>query len=158
VRPTPWIAGLALVAACAESPSQADARMRAETEAARPLIAAQLARYVRGAAAGNADSMLAVYAPDAVLMPPNLRRMGMDSARARAAAIGPYQISFTTQNLTVNGPIAIERGTWSAVMSPPGSAMAVVRDGKYLAHWHKINNEWLMVEHIWNDDYRPMVF
>jgi ketosteroid isomerase-like protein len=130
--------------------------MKAEADAARPLIGAQLAQYSRGAAAGNADTMLAMYAPDAVVMPPNQKVTTMDSLRARLARIGPFQVSFATRALTVNGPVAIERGVFSAVLSPPGAALAVVRDGKYLAHWQRINNEWLMVEHIWNDDYQPI--
>jgi len=152
----PWIACLALVTACTESPDKADARMKAEADAARPLIEAQMARYSRGAAAGNADTLLAMYAPDAVVMPPNQKLATMDSLRARFARLGPFQVSFATRGLTVNGPVAIERGVWSAVMSPPGAPLAVVRDGKYLAHWQRINNQWLMVEHIWNDDYQPV--
>ena len=151
----PLLACLALVAACKESPEAAQARMRSEVEAARPQIEAMMARYARGAAAGNADTMLAVYAPDAVVMAPNLPAENLDSLRARLGRIGPFQVSFATRNLTVNGDVAIERGVWEAVLSPPGSQFAVARDGKYLAHWHRINGQWLMVEHIWNDDYPP---
>jgi len=146
----PWLASLALVVACAPSPS-------AQTEAARPLIEQQLGRYVRGAAMGNADSLLAVYAADAVLMPPNRPALtDREQQRAAFAATGPYEITFATRSLVVNGDVAIERGVWQATMQLPGTTMAVARDGKYLAHWHKVNGEWLMAEHIWNDDYRPL--
>ena len=112
-----------------------------------------MARYSRGAAAGNADTMLAMYAPDAVVMPPSQKATTLDSLRARFARIGPFRVSFATRSLTVNGPVAIESGIWSAIMSPPGSPLAIVRDGKYIAHWRKTNGEWKLVEHIWNDDY-----
>lgn len=153
----PWIACLALVTACAETPEKAQARMQAEADAARPLIEAQMARYSRGAAAGNADTLLAMYAPDAVVMPPNQKITSMDSLRARFARIGPFQVSFATHALTVNGPDAFERGVWSAVLSPPGAPLSVVRDGKYLARWRKIDGEWRIVEHIWNDDYPAVI-
>jgi ketosteroid isomerase-like protein len=153
----PLLACLVLVAACTESPEKAQARMQAEADAARPEIEAQHARFSRGAAAGNADTMLAAYAPDATLMPPNLPAMGLDSTRARFAAVGPYQVSFATRSLEVNGALAVERGVWSATLSPPGFTFAVVRDGKYLAHWRRINGQWLMVEHIWNDDYHTLM-
>jgi len=153
----PLLACLVLVAACTESPEKAQARMQAEADAARPEIEAQHARFSRGAAAGNADTMLAAYAPDATLMPPNLPAMNLDSARARFAAVGPYRVSFATRSLEVNGPVAIERGVWSAEMQPPGFSFTIVRDGKYLAHWRRIEGQWLMVEHIWNDDYHTLM-
>jgi ketosteroid isomerase-like protein len=153
----PLLACLVLVAACTESPEKAQARMQAEADAARPEIEAQMARYSRGAAMGNADTALSVYAPDATLMPPNLPAMNLDSARARFAAVGPYRVSFATRSLEVNGPVAIERGVWSAEMSPPGFTFSIVRDGKYVAHWRRIDGQWLMVEHIWNDDYHTLM-
>jgi ketosteroid isomerase-like protein len=129
--------------------------MQAETDTARPAIEAQLARFSRGAAFGNPDTMLAIYAPGAILMPPNLPAMDLAGARERYAAVGPYQVSFATRTLEVHGASAIERGIWSAVMSPPGSEWAVLRDGKYMAHWRKVDGQWLIVEHIWNDDFPP---
>lgn len=153
------IAALALLAGCkmAETPDQAHTRMQSETNAAKPLIQAQLAKYVRGATSGNVDTLLSVYTEDAVLMPPNKPALtGRDKIRATFAAVGPYDITFATSSLTVNGDVAIERGIWQARMTPPGGTMSVLRDGKYLAHWHKVGGEWLMAEHIWNDDYRPM--
>ena len=157
MRATPWLATLVLVAACAESPQRAQARIQQETEAARPFIQQQLGRYVRAAAMGSVDSMLLLYTEDAVLMPPNRPALAnRDAVRAAFAAVGPYQVTFGTQSLVVNGDIAIERGIWQATMSPPGSGLAIARDGKYLAHWHKVDGQWLMAEHIWNDDYRPV--
>lgn len=155
----PWLALLALVAACqrAETPEQAQARIQSETEAARPMLTTQLARYVRGAAMGNADSLLAVYTADAVLMPPNRPALATrEQQRAAFAAVGPYNITFATRSLVVNGSDAIERGIWQAQMTPPGATMGIARDGKYLTHWRKVNGEWLMAEQIWNDDYQPM--
>ena len=157
VKNLSWLAALLVVTACQETPEQAQARVQSETEAARPLIQQQLGRYVRGASMGNADSLLAVYTADAIIMPPNRPALTTrDQQRAAFAAVGPYQVTFATHSLVVNGDIAIERGMWQATMSPPGSTMVMSRDGKYLAHWHRVNGEWLMAEHIWNDDYQPI--
>ena len=157
MRTMPWLGCLVLVAACTETPERMQARMQAETEAARPEIAAQLATFSRGAASGNADTMLSVYAPDAVLMPPNFPALDLAGARERFASVGPYRVSFASRSLEVNGPVAIERGIWSAEMQPPGFAFTIVRDGKYLAHWRRVDGRWLMVEHIWNDDYNTLM-
>ena len=154
-RILPVLACLALVTACKETPEAAQARMRSEADAARPVIAGLMARYSRGAALGNADTMLAIYASDAVIMAPNHPVETLDTLRARMARIGPFQVSFATHGLFVNGDDAIERGVFEATMSPPGARFAVVRDGKYLAHWRRSNGEWRIVEHIWNDDYPP---
>jgi len=155
-----WLAGLVLAAACqrTETPEQAATRMRAEADSARPLIEAQMARYARAAAAGNADSMIAVFTPDAVLMPPNRpATVGAEQIRALVAGTGPFQVRFRTQSLTVNGPVAIERGAWTAAMTAPGSRFTLLRDGKYLARWQKVGDEWRMAEQIWNDDYKPLM-
>ena len=157
MRPILCLACAVAVTGCSETPEKSQARMSAEADSARPMIEAQLARFARGAATGNADTMLAVYASDAVIMPPNLPAMDLAGLRARFAAIGPYQVSFATRSLVVNGPIAVERGAWSAVLSPPGMQFAVVRDGKYVALWRRDGSEWKMTEHIWNDDYPAMM-
>jgi ketosteroid isomerase-like protein len=150
-------AALALLAGCRETPERAAAHMQAETNAAKPLIQAQLAKYVRGATSGNTDTLLSLYTDDAVLMPPNRPAIsGRDKIRAAFASVGSYGITFATTGLTVTGDVAIERGIWQARMAPPGGSLAVVRDGKYLTHWHRINGTWLMAEQIWNDDYKPM--
>ena len=151
------LAALALAAGCqmSETPEKAQARMQAETDAARPLIAAQLARYVRAAASGNADSMQVLYTPDAVIMPPNKpAAVGHDAIHASFAAVGAFQVAFATRSLTVNGDVAVERGIWQARIMSAGAGMAVARDGKYLTHWHKVNGQWLMAEQIWNDDFK----
>jgi ketosteroid isomerase-like protein len=151
------IAALALLAGCKETPDQAHNRMQAETNAAKPLIEAQLAKYVRGASSGNTDSLLSLYTDDAVLMPPNRPAIsGHDKIRAAFASVGSYGTTFATTSLMVTGDVAIERGIWQARMTPPGGSLAVVRDGKYLTHWHRVNGTWLMAEQIWNDDYKPM--
>jgi ketosteroid isomerase-like protein len=153
----PLLACLVLVAACTETPEKAQARMQAEAAAARPEIEAVMARFSRGAALGNADTALSIYAPDAVVMAPMFPAMDLQTAREQFTAAGAYRVSFAIRSLEVNGPVAIERGVWSAEMAPLGFTYSIVRDGKYLAHWRKIGGQWLIVEHIWNDDFPPLM-
>jgi ketosteroid isomerase-like protein len=146
----------ALACRPAETPDQMEARMRAESDAARPAIEAQLARFSRGAAAGNIDSMMAVYAPNAVVMPPGMPAViKSQDLRAMFAASGPFTIAFQIQNVSANGPMAVDRGTATYSMTPPGGGAAMTVSGKYLAHWRMIGGQWLMVEDIWNDDAPP---
>jgi len=160
MRFTRWTAALAAavaLAACqkAETPEQAASRMQAETDSARTAIAAQNARYVRYANANQVDSVLALYTPDAVLLPPDMpAAIGRDSMRARyAAIIAPGGIvALTPANLTVNGPIAIERGNWTYVVPAQGKTPAMHLAGKYLVHWHNVDGQWLFAEDMWNSD------
>jgi hypothetical protein len=96
MRFTRWTIGLAVgavtLAACqkAETPEQAASRMQAEADSARPAIAAQNARWMRYADANQVDSLVALYTPDAVLLPPDMpAATGRDSMKARYAAIRP---------------------------------------------------------------------
>ena len=66
---------LLALAACApkpETPEQTAARMKAESDSARPALQAALDRVARYFAAGRADSLVMFYADDAVLMLANM--------------------------------------------------------------------------------------
>jgi ketosteroid isomerase-like protein len=156
-----WSGALAVAAvtlvACqkSESPEQIASRMQVEADSARPAIAAQNARFMRYANANQADSVVDLYAPDAVLLPPNMPgAMGRDSIRARFEAVmAPGGVlTLTTASLVVNGPIAIERGNWTYAVPAQGTTPAMNASGKTLVHWHKVSGAWLMAEDMWNDD------
>jgi ketosteroid isomerase-like protein len=156
-----WSGALAVAAvtltACqkAETPEQAATRMRAEADAAAPAIAAQNARWMRYANANQVDSILELYTPNAVLLPPDMpAATGRDSMRARlAATMAPGGIvTLTTVSLAANGTIAIERGNWTYVVPAQGRTPAMHLAGKYLVHWHNVNGQWLFAEDIWNND------
>ena len=156
-----WSGALAVAtvtfAACqkAESPEQAASRMQAEADSARPAIAAQNARWMRYANANQVDSLIDLYAPNAVLLPPDMpAATGRDSMRARlAATMAPGGVvTLTTASLAVNGPLAIERGNWTFAVPAQGKTPAMNLAGKYLVHWHKVNGQWLFAEDMWNND------
>jgi ketosteroid isomerase-like protein len=145
------------LAACqkAETPEQAASRMQAETEAARPAIIEVSARWARYASAGQPDSIVELYTPDGVMLPPDVPgATGRDSMRARLATLlAPGAVlTITTASVTVNGPLAVERGNWTYAIPAQAKTPAMTATGKYLSHYHNVNGQWLIAENIWNRD------
>jgi ketosteroid isomerase-like protein len=156
-RWTTALAAAATLAACqkAETPEQAASRMQAESDSARTAIEAQNARFVRYVNANQLDSLVLLYTPDGVLLPPDVpAATGRDSMKARFAGfVAPGgTVTLTTANLTANGPIAIERGNWTYAAPAQGRTPAMQFAGKYLVHWHQVDGQWLFAEDMWNND------
>jgi ketosteroid isomerase-like protein len=152
------LAVVALAAACQtpETAEQASARMQAESDSAKAQIEQSMAAFARYAGAGQADSLASLYADNAVLMPPNMSaatgRAAIQEAFAGMLQAGAPTLHFVVQSVVANGPLAVERGTYH--MTTPASAgqPASADSGKYLAHWHRIDGQWKMVDDIWNSD------
>jgi len=153
---------VALLAGCqpaAETAEQAETRMASEALAARTAIEAANARMAAHMNAERFDSAAMVYAEDARGLPPN-----MVPDVGRAAILKSLQgmagmkatIGFTTTHVAVNGPLAVETGTYSFTFTPPGAPAPVTDTGKYMAHWHKMGDNWMIVENIWNSDLPAM--
>lgn len=156
------LGAVTMIAACqpaAETAEQAEARMTSETAAARTAIEAANAQMAAHMNAARYDSAAMVYAEDARALPPN-----MVADVGRAAIVKSFQgmaemkgtISFATTNVAVNGPLAVETGTYSFTFTPPGAPAPVTDTGKYMAHWHKMGDHWMIVENIWNSDLPAM--
>ena len=152
------LGAVVLFAGCqpaAETAEQAEARMATETAAARTAIEATNARMAAHMNAEQFDSAAMIYAEDARGLPPN-----MVADVGRAAILKSLQgmagmkatIGFTTTSVSVNGPLAVETGTYSFTFTPPGAPAPVTDTGKYMAHWHKMGDNWMIVENIWNSD------
>jgi uncharacterized protein (TIGR02246 family) len=150
---------VASLTACqqAETAEQIHARLQMESDSARVALEARAAAFVAAFNAQNAEAAAAFYAPDAVLMPPDMPAVvGRDAIRAGMEAMmgqmppgSVFALHLTS--VSANGPIAVDRGEWSTTLPGPDGASMEIR-GKYLAEWHKINGEWLMVSDIWNND------
>jgi ketosteroid isomerase-like protein len=151
---TPWLPAAAALAACQPAPTPEQA-----TEAARPAIEAALADYGRYYSAGNTDSLVAMHATGAHVMPPNAPAThGTDAVRqmfAQAFQQPGGTLTLRNENLTVSGPVAIERGRWN--FTPAAGAPFPPDSGKYLTHWHQTGGRWLISEVIWNSDLPPPV-
>lgn len=97
----------------------------------------------------NADGVAALYADDAIVMPPDT------PAVAGKAAIKGYfdddignhwaKLSVKAEASEVSGDWGWRSGTWSAVDSPGVS-------GKYIEVWHRSAGAWKLHRDIWNAD------
>lgn len=152
------VATLVLAAACAkpETAEQMQARMQTESAAAKTAIAARSTAFAVHLSANHVDSTVAMYTENATLMPPNMPAVtGRADIRAwmgRNPAPPNATYTLTTAEVVANGPLAVERGTFSFSMPAQGRTPAMTVTGKYLAHWHMVDGNWLMVDDIWNEN------
>jgi len=154
------LGSLAVIAACqpaAETAEQAEARMASEAAAARTAIEASQARFVVHFNAGQGDSLAAHYTEDGRVMAPNTPvASGRQAIAASMGMMGGATLVLTTESVAANGSLAVERGTYKITLTPPGATAPITDTGKYLVHWHKVGDNWMMVDDIWNSDLPAM--
>lgn len=160
MKPTVLVSALGLVAfvACQpppETPEAAQARMETEAAAARTALDSMAQAFAEHVNMGHADVVAGFYAEDAVLMPPNapaaIGRAAIQEVWAGLIAMQP-QLTVTPLSVSANGPLAVDRGSYSLTFTPPGASQPMTDTGKYLAHWHLVDGRWILVEDIWNSD------
>ncbi len=164
MRITPLVAAALLLAACApkpETPEQAAARMKAESDTAKTAIVAADARLSKYIAAGQMDSAAMVYAEDANFYLPN---MPVARGRTAIAALlkslgdaGKWTVMPSTFSVEANGPIAIETGRGLETYTPGPNAPATMKEAftdtiKYVTTWRKVGGQWLISNDISNSD------
>ena len=153
---------LGLVAGCqpkAETAEQAQARMDTESAAAKTAVDSLDREFAAHFNQGHADIVAAMYTEQGHLMPPNgPEAVGRDAIKAAMAAMFPMkpELKLTAVAVTANGPLALERGTYSFTFTPPGAPAPVTDTGKYLVHWHQVDGKWLLADDIWNSDLPAM--
>ncbi len=144
-----------VVAGCqpaAETPEAAKTRMDTETAAARQAIEAANTKLTAHLAAGHGDSCATFYADDGRLMPPNGKAaVGRAAIAGVFSSLGKAALTLTTEDVVANGPVALERGAYKMTITP-ASGPAVTENGKYLVHWHRVGDQWKLVDDIWNSD------
>jgi ketosteroid isomerase-like protein len=154
------LGAVAMTAACqpaAETAEQAEARMASEAAAARTAIEASNARFVTHFNAGQGDSVAAHYTEDGRVMAPNMPvASGRQAIAASMGMMGGATLALTTESVAANGSLAVERGTYKITLTPPGATAPITDTGKYLVHWHKVGDNWMMVDDIWNSDLPAM--
>jgi uncharacterized protein (TIGR02246 family) len=149
-RLVPALSLVVVLAACQPAAPKVD--MAAEEAAIR----AQVAAFNAAVAAYDDSAAAAVYAPDAVLLPPNQeRQVGTAALEQMIAGLEPLKATFTVTPVTIviaaSGDLAVEEGTW--VTSIPAASGAAFQDnGKYLVVWTKVNGTWLTRFDTWNSD------
>jgi ketosteroid isomerase-like protein len=150
------IAAVALLAlaACApkpETPEQMAARMKAESDSARPALQAALDRVARYFAAGRADSIVMFYADDAVLMlanQPALKgRAAIQAMAAEELSWGTWHCTYATTRVDAYGPLAVQQYTYVISFKPgphaPPGMTAFTDTGKMMTAYKKVNGAWL---------------
>jgi ketosteroid isomerase-like protein len=158
---------LLALAACAprqETPEQMAARMKAESDSARPALQAALDRYARYYMAGQADSCAMFYAEDAVLMMPNepavKGRAAIQAKIAEQLSWGTYQFALTTTHVDANGPLAVHQYAYVVSFKPgphaPPGMTAVTDTGKSVTAYKKVNGAWLAFADVAGMSDRPM--
>ncbi len=147
------IAGLIVLAGC-QPPAKAP-----DTVADKAAIAAAGSGWDNAYNAANADAIVALYADDAVLMPPGSpgfrgkaamkEYFSADMAQAQAAGMS-VAVESAEGAIGVAGDLGWRSGTFS-VQDKSG---ATVDMGKWVEVWHREGGRWLIIRDIWNSD-RP---
>lgn len=149
---------LGVAAGCtpkAETAEQAQARMASEATSARTEIEASNQMFMAHFNAGRGDSLAAIYAENGRVMAPNepvaAGRTAIAASMGMMGAMKPNLV-LTTESVVANGDLAVEAGTYKITLTPPGAPGPITDTGKYLVHWHKVGDKWMMVDDIWNSD------
>ncbi len=99
--------------------------------------------------AGNTAGFMALYAEDAVLMPPNAPafngRAAVQQFWSGLLAAGGTDVDLIVDDIQVSGDIAVDRGRYE-VTKP-------FRDsGKYVVIWRNRGGKWLITHDIFNSN------
>lgn len=160
------IALLALLIACRPGPSERTARTHAATGAGdmTARIATTNRRLMAFYAAGQPDSVAALYLPDAHVMPPNQPAAVGTAAIRRWAAQGMdqgrWKLQLASTSISGDTTMAIEVGTYTVSFTPNAGATgtwakAFSDAGKYLIVWTRRSGRWMIADDIYNSSLPP---
>ncbi|MGE0581563.1 MAG: DUF4440 domain-containing protein [Steroidobacteraceae bacterium] len=144
-------AGLLALAGCA--PSAPDAgNSQADEETMRKGTEAWVAAYSKG----DVDAILALYAEDAVVMPPGVPAATNHEALREFLTTDIATSAGTTLELGastsgVSGHLGWHAGAFT-VKDTAGNAVGA---GKYMEVWRKQDGKWLILRDMWNLDAPP---
>jgi ketosteroid isomerase-like protein len=138
-------------AACATVPPVAD------TGAIEASFVAGTNAWLDAYNAGDADKIVAMYANDAVVMPPNAPVCtGRDELRAYITS--DMAASKAAGIVLVNGPSTTgatgDLGWHQGIYTVKAASGETIGSGSYMEVWRKIDGTWVIVRDIWNSD-RP---
>jgi ketosteroid isomerase-like protein len=115
------------------------------------------AKWAKAAAARDVEGTIAVYADDAVVMPPNAA-MATDRGAERLAWAGILtpgtDISFTSGKIeaAASGDLVYDVGIYT-VITKSKKGKTTMDGGKYLAVWKKqADGSWKAEANTWNSD------
>jgi uncharacterized protein (TIGR02246 family) len=106
--------------------------------------------------AANAQAIVnEFYAPDAVVMAPNMPALhGREAIKqfwVGFLTTGAIDLTLTSDNVTQRDDIAVEMGHYDLTITPKEGPAAKDK-GKYVVMWKKSNGRWWAVKDIFNSD------
>lgn len=142
-RSTPSTADQSTVASSTTNPAaSATNTSAADADAARKYIADADARWQAAENSGDANAVSQFYSDSVITMyenqPTNTGREAVTKSLAEEFARSkPSGVTFHTDNLMVNGDLAIETGTEKSMVTPRGGGKRVAHTGRYMTVWHR---------------------
>lgn len=108
--------------------------------------------------AGDLDGVAAVYAEDAVYLPPHHEAVhGRDAIREYLKAPlshGVSNLAFEVTYIKQQGPTAWDVGTYHMAI-PQNEGPKREDHGKYLTVWRRVGQNWLIAADAWSSDLPP---
>jgi len=108
--------------------------------------------------AGDVDGVAAVYAADAVYLPPHHEAVhGRDAIREYLNAPlsrGVSDLAFEVTYIKQHGPVAWDVGTYRMTI-PQNEGTRREDHGKYLTVWKRVGRNWLIAADAWSSDVPP---
>jgi len=112
-------------------------------------LAATTAAWQEAYQSGDAASVASLYAPDAVLLPPNsepvVGRSGIEAFMAGLIGTG-LNGELEDIDIYANGDLGAKVGRFT-LSDPDGT---LVDHGKYMEIWRNVDGKWLMIRDIYN--------
>ena len=149
------VTGLIAAAACATAPPPAPV---VDTAADEATVKSGTDGWLEAYNAGDAEKIVAMYATDAVVMPPNAPVcIGHDALRAYLTSdmAGSKAAGIVLVNGPSTGGVSGNLGWHQGVYTVKSATGETVGSGSYMEVWRKgADGKWLIVRDIWNSD-RP---
>lgn len=122
----------------------------------RQALEAANAKFVEAFNGGDAAAVVALYADDATLLPPNSElirgRQGLQDFWSAAMKAGFKDVALTTVEVGGSGDTAYEIGQYSLTVQPEGQTPKP-DSGKYLVVWKRqTDGSWKLQVDIWNSN------
>jgi uncharacterized protein (TIGR02246 family) len=126
-------------------------------DADRAAIARVMAELLEAVNASDVARLIAVWAEDGVLMPPNQPsvqgRRALEEHFRRVFSHSRFEFTFTSSDIELAGNAAFERLTYTARAWPAGSRSPIEDRGKGLhVYRRQADGSWKLVRDIWNSD------